>query len=409
MTLEVHLDAAELGPLRRVGFIHKSFARGDAPISFEYDRDWLASGAAFMLDPRLDLFSGEQHSPPPRSFGILTDSAPDRWGKVLMERREGARAAQEHRAPRTLHEIDFLLGVQDLTRTGALRFFDPGRQVYLDDGEPGVPPVTDLRELARVSSRLEEPGIEKLPELERLLAVLIAPGSSLGGARPKANFKEGRALWIAKFPSRGDRYDVGGWEYLVHRLASASKVEVPEANLARLSEQYRTFRVRRFDRRGAARRMFSSAMTLLEKADGESASYLDLAQFISDQGARDHIEEDLEQLFRRVLFNVVVGNRDDHLRNHGFIRDSTGWRLAPAYDLNPNPFRAEHVLTLDGSSAAPDVPTVMRTAELYRVEETAASRIRGEVERAVSRWKKEAAKLDLGRDEIARMAAVFES
>lgn len=407
--LEVILDAPELGPQRRLGILHRPLARSGLPASFEYDPEWLASDRAFQLDPRLELWTGEQHPPAKASaFGIFLDSAPDRWGRVLLERREAAVATREHRPARTLEELDFLLGVHDETRAGALRFRSSAGGPFLDDSETPVPPVASLRELAAVSARLEEPGAEKLREYERWLALLIAPGTSLGGARPKANFTDGGRLWIAKFPAREDRYDVGCWEALAHRLAKAAGVTVPESRLEALGGGYRTFCAVRFDRAGAGRRMFASAMTLLERRDGDpEASYLDLAEFISSHGASGRVEEDLHQLYRRVAFNVLIGNRDDHLRNHGFIREAAGWRLSPAYDLNPNPWKAEHALTLDGATAAGDPAVVLHTAELYRLKQRAAKTILEEVRVAVGRWRREAARLGCPRDEIVRMENVI--
>ncbi|HWM85519.1 MAG TPA: HipA domain-containing protein [Kofleriaceae bacterium] len=411
-SFEVFLDAAELGVQQRVGTLYRHDVRSDLPASFEYDHAWLQSDRVFMLDPRLELYSGEQH--PPRkaaAFGIFMDSAPDRWGRVLMERREAAAASREGRRMRALQEMDFLLGVHDATRAGALRFRSSEGGAYIDGSANAAPPVTSLRELAHISQRVEEPGVERLPEYERWLAVLLAPGTSLGGARPKANFTDddGR-LWIAKFPARDDRHDVGGWEYVLQRLAAKAGLWVPVARLEPLTERYGTFCVARFDRVGDSRRMFASAMTLLERQDGErDASYIELAEFITDNGASRHIDEDLEQLYRRVVFNVMVGNRDDHLRNHGFLREPTGWRLSPAYDMNPNPHRADHSLTLDGATAAPDLDAVLSTAELYRLDRPRATRVVDEVRSAVAGWRDEATRVGLPRIEVSRMETVFQA
>jgi serine/threonine-protein kinase HipA len=306
--------------------------------------------------------------------------------------------------------MDFLLGVYDHTRLGGLRFCQPGGP-FLDNSDNAAPPVTDLKELAYISKRVEEPGVEKLPEYERWLAMLIAPGTSLGGARPKANFTDDdKRLWIAKFPAKDDRYDVGAWEYLMHLLARKASIVVPDARLEYLSDQYGTFCSARFDRVNAGRRMYASAMTLLEREDGDSgASYLDLAEFVSDHGAQGHIEEDLAQLFRRVLFNVLVGNRDDHLRNHGFLREPSGWRLSPAFDINPNTSKQTHALALDSKNAEPDVGVAMEQAELYRLNKDAAKTILGEVMGAIADWRNEAQKLRLPSIEIQRMESVIQA
>ncbi len=412
LTWEVHLDAPELHEPCRLGWLYQPLVRTDAPASFEYDTAWLQGRNAFALDPRLDLWRGEQHPPVDvPAFGVFMDSAPDRWGRVLMERREAAVADREGRPMRTLREVDFLLGVHDEARMGALRFkrSDGGPFVY--HGASAAPPVTSLRELAAICRKVEEPGVEKLAEYERWLAMLVAPGSSLGGARPKANFRElDHSLWIAKFPAKDDRYDVGAWEYVVQALAQRAGIWVPMAKLQALNNDYRTYCAQRFDREGAGRRMYASAMTLLERRDGQDGgSYLDLAEFISDCGARSHIDEDLAQLFRRVLFNVLVGNRDDHLRNHGFIREPSGWRLSRAFDVNPSLAKAKHALTLDGRNATPSVQVVMATAELYRLTATQAQEVLAQVRKALADWRSEADRNGLGRSEVQRMETVIQA
>lgn len=411
LTYEVHLDAPELGVRQRVGTLYRHKVRTDAPAAFEYDKEWLKRDQAFALDPRLELWRGEQHPPADaRAFGVFMDSAPDRWGRVLMERREAAEAARNSRKMRAFHEIDFLLGVYDHTRMGGLRFCEPGGP-FLDASDNAAPPVTDLKELAYICQRIEEPGVERLPEYERWLALLIAPGTSLGGARPKANFTDDdKRLWIAKFPAKDDRYNVGGWEYLMHVLARKAGIIVPEARLEYLSEQYGTFCSARFDRTDDSRRMYASAMTLLERQDGEAgASYLDLAEFISDHGAQGHIDEDLAQLFRRVLFNILVGNRDDHLRNHGFIREPSGWRLSPAFDINPNTAKQTHALAIDSKNAEPDIRVAMEQAELYRLNQEAAKSMLDEVRDAIEDWRTVARKLQLPSVEVQRMESVIQA
>ena len=411
LVYEVHLDAPELGVSQQVGTLRRHEVRSDVSASFEYDRTWLKSDQAFALDPRLELWRGEQHpaadSP---AFGIFMDSAPDRWGRVLMERREAAAAAREKRKMRSLQEMDFLLGVFDHTRMGGLRFCLPGGQ-FLDNSANAAPPVTDLKELAYISKLVEEPGVEKMPEYERWLSMLIAPGTSLGGARPKANFTdENNGLWIAKFPAQDDRYDVGGWEYLTHVLARKAGIVVPDARLEYLSGRYGTFCSARFDRAGKRRRMYASAMTLLERKDGEGgASYLDLAEFISDNGAQGHVDEDLTQLFRRVLFNILIGNRDDHLRNHGFIREPSGWRLSPAFDMNPSTAKQTHALAIDSKNAEPDVGVAMQQAELFRIDSADAAGLLAEVRAAIANWRREAARLKLPSVEVQRMESVIQS
>ncbi|WP_347555505.1 HipA domain-containing protein [Robbsia sp. KACC 23696] len=409
---EVHLDAPELGACQRVGTLFPHEAMTQLAPAFEYDPSWLESKNKFMLDPRLDLWRGEQHPPSGASaFGIFMDSAPDRWGRVLMERREAlsAKNAIPPRKIRALQDFDFLLGVYDETRMGGLRFRLP-EGPFLDDSENSVPPVTRLKELAHVS-RLVDGGNENMPEYEKWLAMLIAPGSSLGGARPKANFRdEDGSLWIAKFPAKDDRYDVGAWEYLMHVLGRKAMIELPQARCHKLSNDYTTFCASRFDRAGAGRRMYASAMTLLERRDGDTgASYIELAEFISGNGAQGYIDTDLKQLFRRIVFNVLVGNRDDHLRNHGFIREPSGWRLSPAFDINPNRSKGEHAITIDGYDASPNIQAVMATAELYRLTKLEAASIKAETIKAIVDWRSDAERLGLSSLEIRQMESVIQA
>ena len=407
-TYEVVIDAPELGPQRRIGWLHRSTRRRDLPAAFEYDAQWLGRNA-FLLDPRLGLWSGEQHPPAgATAFGIFMDSAPDRWGRVLLERREALASQREDRPRLPLFEMDFLLGVNDFTRVGGLRFRQGPDAPFLDDGLLAAPPVTSLRELAAVSRRLEDPDAEELPEYEAWLAMLVAPGTALGGARPKANFTASDgSLWMAKFPSREDRYDVGAWEFLLHRLAGQARIDVPEARLEQLTERYGTFLVKRFDRVAAGRRLYSSAMTLLEHRDGDDASYLELAEFIEINGAQGRVEADLAQLFRRIAFNVLAGNRDDHLRNHGFIRVPTGWQISPAFDMNPNPMKGTHELTLDGATTEPSLAAVRAIAGLFRLTAREANGIVDEVRDALAGWRRLAADLGLSRSEVQRMETIL--
>jgi len=317
-------------------------------------------------------------------------------------------ARAEKRAARSLSEWDYLLGVHDETRMGALRFRRDAAAPFLDDSTPSVPAVTTLPELEAISLALEKEGAEELPTYMQWLATLIAPGTSLGGSRPKANFRETDAsLWIAKFPSHEDRRDIGAWEKLLHELAGQCGIVVPQYALKQFNSSHHTFCSRRFDRTDSGRRFFVSAMTLLERRDGEGGSYLELADFIETQGAKGVVQSDLHQLFRRVLFNVLVGNTDDHLRNHGFIREPSGWRLAPAYDLNPNPARRVHALKLDDASDVPDVETVLSTAELYRLTQKTARRVLDEVYAVTREWRKRAKTGRIAPVEIAAVEAAF--
>ena len=403
-TLEVWLDA-DLSPACRVGTLGHD--RGQ--IRFHYDRNWLKDPRAFALDPDLSL---DEHPffPKPElgNFGIFLDSSPDRWGQTLMRRREALQAKDEKRQPRTLYAWDFLIGVQDFTRQGALRFRLAGTQEFLGNEKMAAPPVTTLRELEAVAFELSNRRIDKLDALRQWLAVLVAPGASLGGARPKANFTEtDGSLWIGKFPAKDDERDIGAWEHVTHTLGRRAGIELAAAKLVRLNNGFHTFCVQRFDRVNATRRFYASAMTLLRKDHSEGTSYLELAQFIRAQGDARHTDADLAQLFRRVAFNVAVGNRDDHLRNHGFILGRTGWRLAPAFDVNPNIDKAEHVLNIDDSDNRPSLDTVLGSAGFYGLAPARAKEIIEEVATAVDGWQEAARRAGIPRADIELTGGAF--
>jgi serine/threonine-protein kinase HipA len=402
-SVEVWLDA-DIVPAACVGKLQDD--RGQ--IRFHYDRQWLASPQAFALDPDLSL-DVQPFFPRPETgnFGIFLDSSPDRWGQVLMDRREMLAAQDEGRRKRTLYAWDYLLGVQDLTRQGALRFREPGSETFLAAERLAAPPLTSLGELESVARDLTSRRVDDLEKLRRWLAVLVAPGASLGGARPKANFTDADdTLWIGKFPSRDDTYDQGAWEFVVHELALRARVDVPPARIVRFSDHH-TFCVRRFDRTPGQRRHYASAITLLRRLDSEGASYLELAQFLQNQGDPAAIDADLEQLFRRVVFNVMSGHRDDHLRNHGFLLASGGWRLAPAFDMNPIAHKDHHVLRLDDSDPRPSVATAIGTREFYRLTAARADEIAEEVAGVLDGWRKEAQRYGISRLGLAEMEPAF--
>ena len=303
-----------------MGTLYAASARGKEVFSFEYDPAWLKSPFAQMLDPDLGLFSGPQYARDGHdNFGLFLDSSPDRWGRVLMQRREAQLAKAENRDVRPLMESDYLLGVYDGHRMGALRFRLSEDGVFLDDqAEMAAPPWAKLRDLEYASLQLERDDAESDQDYMKWLKMLIAPGGSLGGARPKASvLDESGHPWIAKFPSRRDEINIGKWEYLVYQLAQAAGIEVAEADVRHFSGEYDTFLTRRFDRLSNGQRVhFASAMTLLGKKDGDGGdtgvSYLDLADFLMKNGAQ--VNKDLEQLWRRIVFYICVSNTDDHLR-----------------------------------------------------------------------------------------------
>lgn len=413
-SLEVWLDC-DLCPMQRLG----TLAHDRGQVRFHYDKAWLRQqDIAFAIDPQLSLDAGPFFPKPEAgNFGVFLDSSPDRWGQTLMRRREALQAKDEQRSARTLYSWDFLLGVQDITRQGALRFRFSDRDTFLANEVLAAPPVTSLTELAAVAKELTRKHIDNLDQLRRWLAVLVAPGASLGGARPKANFcdKNG-ALWIAKFPSADDDRDVGAWEGVTWWLARQAGIDMPSAKVERLGQgRHHTFCVQRFDRISVAgensggRRFYASAMTLLGKDVSEGTSYLELAEFLARRGDPDHIQEDLEQLFRRVAFNVTVGNRDDHLRNHGFILGERGWRLSPAFDVNPSIDKANHVLNIDDVDNRPSLETVLATAAFYRLTPKRAKEVIDEVVTVVGDWKAVARRAGISSADIELSASAFKA
>ena len=408
-SVDVVADWVELGGATRMGALHAIHVRNKEVFSFEYDPAWLERDAARSLDPALRLFPGPQYAPQGReNFGVFLDSAPDRWGRVLMQRREALRARREGRKERHLFELDYLLGVFDGHRMGALRYRIDDGPFLDDDAELASPPWTKLRELEAASLVLERRGVEDDPEYGKWLGMLIAPGRSLGGARPKASvLDERQRLWIAKFPSSQDTDDLGAWEKVAHALATRAGVTIPEAKAQRLGSRHHTFLSRRFDRTpGGARLHFASAMTLLQRADGEpGASYLELAEIIIQQGARP--TTDLEQLWRRIVFNVCISNVDDHLRNHGFLLEAKGWALAPAYDMNPVATGDGLTLNISETDNAQDLELVREVAKFFRVGARRAETIIGEVRESVRSWREEAGAAGISRGDQERMARAF--
>ncbi len=410
---DVWLDAQSLCPALKIGELHRTDTRTGQAIAFSYTAPWLgyAVPAPFALDEQVPLFPGRHTATAGASelTPAFEDCSPDRWGRLLMDRREAMRAALEGRRVRSLRPWDYLLGVNDQSRMGALRFIDPASARYLDDSSLSAPPVTQLRSLEEYAGRLERgDGMQDSEDL-RWMSQLIVPGSSLGGARPKASFTEPDGqLWMAKFPSTDDTYDVGLWEFVTTVLARKAGIEMPDAKLMQLSSRGHTFAVRRFDREGGARVHYASAKTLLNALGGDDAGYEDLAYVISAHGASGSISDDLHQLFRRVIFNILVGNRDDHLRNHGFLRHGNGWRLSPAFDVNPNPHKDIHVLAIAGSDPTPSTARAALTCKAYGLSQVQAQAMIAEVRAAVQGWEAEAQRAGAVRSEIAMMQAVID-
>ncbi len=393
------------------GILTAETLKGKESFSFEYSVDWLSSGHAQFLDPDLQLYRGRQFpNPEKKSFGLFLDSAPDRWGRLLMRRREAILARKESRIPVKLDESDFLLGVHDMARMGALRFkYDESGPFLAADSPMTTPPWTKLRELEQASDEFESADEDSLEE--KWLAVLLDPGSSLGGARPKVSVIDpAGALWIAKFPAKQDDFDSGAWEMTVHELAVKAGLSVPEARLERFSKRGSTFLVKRFDRTpGNGRIHFASAMTLLGKNDGASAqdgtSYLELVECIIKYGFQP--EKDLEELWKRIVFSIAVSNTDDHLRNHGFLLKGSSWYLSPAYDINPSPFGNGLSLNINEHDNSLDFELALKAAPWFHLDAKKSRSLLDEIRSAVAPWKKMATDYGISRTEINRMKAAF--
>lgn len=375
--------------------------------SFEYDKGWLNHPDRFSLEPALHLGPGPFHAPADKPmFGAIGDSAPDRWGRVLMRRAERRRAEREKQAPRTLWESDYLLFVNDEARQGALRFAETEGGPFLADREAyRIPPLIDLPRLLSASERVQED-----TDSEEDLRLLLAPGSSLGGARPKASVRDADGhLCIAKFPNRGDEWDAVRWEALALKLAAKAGLKAAASRLTSAAGK-NVLLLRRFDRAEGTRLPFLSAMSMLGAKDNEAHSYLEFADALRQHGASP--KEDMRQLWRRIVFNIMISNTDDHLRNHGFLYEGPkGWRLAPAYDLNSVPTDIKPrvlstAIDMDDGTASLDL--AMSVAEYFELKPKDAWAIASEIARATARWRKEAEKLGLTKAECDRMASAFE-
>jgi serine/threonine-protein kinase HipA len=398
-----------------MGTLHSDRLKGKEVFSFEYSDDWLQSGLAQLLDPSLQLYSGLHYlNEDQDNFGIFLDSSPDRWGRILMRRREAALSRIDEREEEKLFETDYLLGVYDGHRMGALRFKLEEDGPFLNDNKNmATPPWGSLRELEQISLRLEDDNVIDDPEYLKWLSMLIAPGASLGGARPKASIVDNDGgLWIAKFPSRNDQGDSGGWEIVTYELAILAGINMAESKAQKFSSEYYTFLTKRFDRGNDGQRIhFASAMTMLGYSDGQDhsdgASYLELVDFIQNNGA--NVEQDLEQLWRRIVFSICVTNTDDHLRNHGFLLTNEGWVLSPAYDINPVETGAGLKLNISDEDNSLDLNLAMEVSEFFRLSEKRADEIKEEIVNVVSGWKEMAIKYGISRVEQELKAVAFKA
>lgn len=412
-TLYVYADFDWLDEPMLVGELGYESLRGSDSYSFKYDNDWLRQYGSLYLSADINNYPGQQYTQPDRDiFGCFNDALPDRWGRLLLNRREQILATEEKRPVRKLSSFDYLIGIDDYSRMGGFRFKEKQDGEYINcEKSLRIPPLTDIRALVAASMEIEKSEeLNQLPEKKWLLQ-LVHPGTSLGGARPKAGVMndEGR-ICVAKFPSRNDDYDVGLWEHLSHLLAKEAGVEAAETSVIETGKKYHALLSKRFDRTVEGRRKhFASAMTLLGLTDGCDAKsgngYLDIVDFIL-QNCCD-VEQNLRQLYRRVAFNIAIGNSDDHFRNHGFLLTPRGWTLSPAYDLNPtiNEYQA---LLINSTTNHADLCVLLDSSEEYMIGKEEAKRIIDEVKAGVKQWKSIAIRLGIAKREMDVYEQVYQ-
>lgn len=405
----VYADWIGLNGPECVGVFTAQQAKGKKAFSFEYDKNWLLRPEKYLLDPDISWFSGRQYPSGKENFGVIMDSMPDTWGRTLMRRKAAQTAVQEGKPIPNLYETDYLLGVYDESRMGALRFKTHPEGPFLDSNpQYPTPPWARVMELQRSAKELEMS--DDTDTTNQWLDLLLAPGSSLGGARPKANILDDKGHpWIAKFPSKNDNFDKAAWEYLAYRLAIRCGIGMVPSRIEKVSGPHHTFFTKRFDRDGGRRIHFASAMTMTgfveEMLRDRFASYLDIAEFI--QFSCSHVKENLHQLWRRIVFNIAVSNTDDHLRNHGFIIHNNGWILSPAYDLNPSVDKNGLALNIDTDNNALDVGIARSVGEYFQLTGNEMDIIINQVNTTVRDWKTIANQIGISKSEIEYMERAF--
>ena len=410
--LFVYTDWVGLGKPVLMGVLFSDIIRGKEVFSFEYSDLWLDSKQRSILDPDLGFYSGPQYTRDDKSnFGLFLDSSPDRWGRVLMRRRESILARKENRSLKNLYESDFLLGVYDVHRMGALRFKLDLDGEFLDNNRDyAAPPWSTIRDLEYASMELERNIEQDNPDLLKWINLLMAPGSSLGGARPKASVQDVNGeLWIAKFPSKDDLIDTGAWEMVANEMAQMCGINTAVAMVKRFNNKHHTYLTKRFDRINNERLHFSSAMTMLGYTDGASAaegvSYLEIAEFIILNGA--NVDADLRELFKRIVLSIAISNTDDHLRNHGFILTKDGWILSPVYDVNPNHYGGGLKLNISENDNSQDFSLALSVAPFFRLSGNEAEKIINNIKKVVADWRVFATKYKIPKVEQDFMSQAF--
>lgn len=404
-TIYVYADFDWLTTPMLVGELGYESLRGSDSYAFKFDDNWLRQYGSLFLSADINNYPGQQYTQPGREiFGCFSDALPDRWGRLLLNRCEQIMATEEQRPVRKLSSFDYLMGIDDFSRMGGFRFKTDQNGEFINcDSLLRIPPLTDLRSLVAASMEIEKSEEQNhLPE-KKWIQQLVHPGSSLGGARPKAGVRDLEGcLYIAKFPSRNDDYDVSLWEHLSHLLAKKAGVISAETSIIPTGDKHHALLSKRFDRTADGRRIhFASAMTLLGLTDGSDAQtgngYLDIVDFILQNCCK--VEESLRQLYRRVAFNIAIGNTDDHFRNHGFLLTPRGWTLSPAYDMNPTTNEYQSLLITSSTNKA-DLNILLEASEEYMIGKEEAARIIQEVAATVKDWRKMAATLGIAKREM---------
>lgn len=412
-TLYVYADFDWMNTPMPVGELGYESLRGSDSYAFKFDEEWLRHYGGLFLSADINNYPGQQYTQPGRDiFGCFSDALPDRWGRLLLNRREQIMATEEQRPIRKLSSFDYLIGIDDFSRMGGFRFkTEPNGEFINCDSPLRIPPLTDLRSLVAASIEIERSeASNQLPE-KKWIQQLVHPGSSLGGARTKAGVRDTDGLlYVAKFPSRNDDYDVSLWEHLSHLLAKKAGVIAAETSIIPTGDKYHALLSKRFDRTTDGRRIhFASAMTLLGLTDGSNAQtgngYLDIVDFIL-QNCRQ-VEYNLRQLYRRVAFSIAIGNTDDHFRNHGFLLTPRGWTLSPAYDMNPTTNEYQSLL-ITSSTNKSDLSLLLEASEEYMIGKGEAYKIINEVTDAVKGWSRLAATLGIAKREMALFEKTFE-
>lgn len=394
------LDKPEL-----VGELCYEKLRGSESYAFRFDDNWLKFHAGIKLSEDINNYPGLQYTQPGNDiFGCFSDALPDRWGRTLLKRREQIQASEEKRAVRNLSSFDYLMGIDDFSRMGGFRL---KRELDGDfiNVSPSlkIPPLTELRQLVLASQEVEKSEENDVLPEKKWIAQLIQPGTSLGGARPKAGVLDDSGnLCIAKFPSRKDDYDTGLWEHFSHLLARKAGIYAAQTKVLGGLGKYHTLLSKRFDRTDEGKRIhFASSMSLLGLRDGDNAQggygYLNIVDFIL-QSCCD-VEKNLQELYRRVAFNICIGNSDDHFRNHGFLLTPRGWTLSPAYDMNPTLNEYQSLLINESSNKA-DIRTLLESCESYMIKKEVAENIIRQVQAAVAGWENLAVLLQIPAREV---------